>query len=86
MIRPDKRNTVRGLLFQYFLLPFVYTIEASFGIMRDVNVNEDVYLKFGENIVEVVEEFMIKYVPSDKSTEVVSILESIKTRGEVEVG
>ena len=40
MIRPDKKNTVRGLMFHQYLLPFVYTVQASFGIMRDKNVNE----------------------------------------------
>lgn len=40
MISPDKKNTSRSLLFYQYLIPFVYTIEASFGIMRNKNVNE----------------------------------------------
>ena len=39
MIKPDKKNTIRGLLYYQYLLPFVYTIEASFGIMKGQNVN-----------------------------------------------
>lgn len=39
MIKPDKKNTIRGLLYYQYLLPFVYTVEASFGIMRNKNVN-----------------------------------------------
>ena len=34
MIQADKKNTVRNLILSQYLIPFVYTIEASFGIMR----------------------------------------------------
>lgn len=38
IIKQDKRNTARSMLYSYFGMPFTYTIEGSFGLMRGKNV------------------------------------------------
>ncbi len=52
MIKPDKKNTSRSLLFSQHFIPFVYTIEASFGIMRDNQAREEDFLQFGQDLAE----------------------------------
>jgi hypothetical protein len=80
-ITADKKNTVRGLIFYQYLIPFVYTIEASFGIMRGKQVNEVEYLQFGRDLVDVAHDFLIKYVVGEKTTETIALLDVVKERG-----
>ena len=82
MIKADKKNTVRNLMLTQYLIPFVYTIEASFGIMRDRNVNQNEYIQFGNDLVDVTEEFLLKYLMGEKNIETSAVLDSIKERGQ----
>ena len=82
MIKADKKNTVRNLMLTQYLIPFVYTIEASFGIMRDKNVNQNEYIQFGNDLVDVTEEFLLKYLMGEKNIETSAVLDSIKERGQ----
>ena len=82
MIKADKKNTVRNLMLTQYLIPFVYTIEASFGIMRDRNVNQNEYIQFGSDLVDVTEDFLLKYLMGEKNIETSAVLDSIKERGQ----
>ena len=82
MIKADKKNTVRNLMLTQYLIPFVYTIEASFGIMRDRNVNQNEYIQFGSDLVDVTEDFLLKYLIGEKNIETSAVLDSIKERGQ----
>lgn len=82
MIKADKKNTVRNLMLTQYLIPFVYTIQASFGIMRDRNVNQNEYIQFGSDLVDVTEDFLLKYLIGEKNIETSAVLDSIKERGQ----
>ena len=34
VLKPNKKNTARSVIFYNFGIPFTYTIESTFGIMR----------------------------------------------------
>lgn len=50
MLKADKKNTSRNLTFNYFNIPFSYTIEGSFGILRGKNVDSSSFIQIGSDI------------------------------------
>lgn len=81
VIKADKKNTARSLLFNSFAVPFSYTIECSFGIMNGKQVGIDEFLSIGSDIATASMEFISNYLLKEKSTEnSLELLEQIKLK------
>ena len=50
--------------------------------MRDRNVNQNEYIQFGTDLVDVTEDFLLKYLIGEKNIETSAVLDSIKERGQ----
>jgi methyl coenzyme M reductase subunit D len=57
-MKPNKRKTARAVAFRNFGIPFTYTIESTFGVMRDKQVLVEDFIKIGEDVLKVSNDFL----------------------------
>lgn len=52
----------------FFNIPFTYTIEGSFGILRNMKATAYDFIKIGEDIAFSANDFLLNYVLREKNT------------------
>lgn len=67
-------------MFNYFGVPFSYTIEGSFGLMRGKRVGVKEFTKIGQDLVDTAQEFINTYVLKEKNTEVKTMVDFIREK------
>ena len=58
VLKPCKKQTARWVMFKNCGVPFTYTIESTFGVMRDKAVVSDDFIQIGEDIATSAYEFL----------------------------
>ncbi len=74
----DKRNCARSVFFNKFGFPYSYTIESSFGVYKNRNINEVDMMRMGEDICSTANHF-VSLLIDRKSSKLTELLDSVRS-------